>query len=92
MTAPRSKTAAQWASENPILAKGESGFESDTGRSKIGNGHSNWVNRPYVGSQEMQHVFQRLAVLESATGASDLGLAFDLTALAARVAALEFPA
>lgn len=38
----RRDTAANWASVNPILASGEHGFETDTGKFKIGNGSTAW--------------------------------------------------
>jgi hypothetical protein len=40
----RRDTAALWASTNPTLAPGEIGFETDTGKFKIGPGTSatNW--------------------------------------------------
>jgi hypothetical protein len=38
----RRGTAAQWTSANPILSAGEIGFETDTGKFKIGNGSSTW--------------------------------------------------
>src|SRR3990167_3594532 len=43
----RSDTAANWASVNPILAQGESGFETDTNRTKIGNGATAWNSLLY---------------------------------------------
>lgn len=43
----RRGTASQWTSSNPILAAGEFGFESDTGKFKIGNGSSNWSALDY---------------------------------------------
>ncbi len=46
----RSGTAAQWTSSGRVLREGEPGFESDTGRFKIGNGVSAWPQLPYVGS------------------------------------------
>lgn len=33
-----------WASRNPILASGEPGYEVDTGRLKIGDGITRWVD------------------------------------------------
>jgi phage-related tail fiber protein len=39
----RNDTAANWASANPVLAVGESGYEIDTGIFKIGNGTSSWT-------------------------------------------------
>jgi hypothetical protein len=44
----RKDTAANWTSENPILAEGEVGFETDTGRFKIGNGSTAWTSRTYA--------------------------------------------
>jgi hypothetical protein len=38
----RRGTAAQWTEVNPVLAAGEIGFETDTGKFKIGNGSSQW--------------------------------------------------
>ena len=34
----RRGTASQWTSANPTLASGEWGFETDTGKVKIGDG------------------------------------------------------
>lgn len=39
----------RWAALNPILAKGEPGFELDTGLLKIGNGVTHWRNLGYIG-------------------------------------------
>lgn len=38
----RRDTLANWATVNPTLAQGEIGFETDTGKIKIGDGASNW--------------------------------------------------
>lgn len=43
----RRGTAASWTAANPILASGENGFETDTGREKIGDGAKAWVSLPY---------------------------------------------
>lgn len=48
----RRGTASQWTSANPVLANGESGFETDTGRLKIGDGSSDWLELDYIGSKE----------------------------------------
>ena len=45
----RRGTASQWTSTNPTLAAGEWGFETDTGKAKIGNGSTNWVGLSYFG-------------------------------------------
>ena len=44
----RRDTAADWTSNNPVLAEGEFGWESDTNRFKIGDGSSNWQNLAYA--------------------------------------------
>ena len=44
----RSDTSANWTAKNPVLAEGEPGFESNTGRLKIGNGTSPWSSLPYI--------------------------------------------
>lgn len=43
----RRGTAAQWTSTNPILAAGEIGLETDTLRTKYGNGTSAWADLSY---------------------------------------------
>lgn len=40
--------AATWASINPILSPGEFGYETDTGKYKLGNGSAAWNALPYV--------------------------------------------
>lgn len=46
----RRGTAAQWVTANPTLAAGEAGFETDTGKFKLGNGTENWNTLKYAGS------------------------------------------
>lgn len=41
--------ASLWTSANPILAAGEQGFETDTQKSKYGNGSAPWNALPYTG-------------------------------------------
>jgi hypothetical protein len=48
----RRGTAAQWTSANPILAAGEIGFETDTGKFKVGNGSSTWSSLKYFTDAE----------------------------------------
>lgn len=40
-------TATQWSTLNPLLAAGEIGFETDTGRFKIGDSFSYWNSLSY---------------------------------------------
>jgi hypothetical protein len=44
----RKGTAAEWISADPILAAGEPGFETDTGKFKIGDGVLIWTNLEYA--------------------------------------------
>lgn len=41
-------TAAEWASENPVLMAWEFGIETDTRRGKIGDGVTAWNSLPYA--------------------------------------------
>jgi hypothetical protein len=43
----RRGTASQWTSANPVLAAGEIGLETDTLRTKYGNGSSTWTALSY---------------------------------------------
>ncbi len=43
----RNGTAAEWASANPILRAGEPGYETDTGKYKIGDGVTAWNSLAY---------------------------------------------
>jgi len=44
----RRDTAANWTSVNPVLAEGEPGYETDTGRWKIGDGVTAWNSLNYI--------------------------------------------
>lgn len=44
----RRGTASQWTSANPTLASGEWGFETDTLKTKIGNGSTAWNSLAYA--------------------------------------------
>lgn len=43
----RRDTAANWTSANPTLAAGEWGFETNTGKTKIGDGSTAWSSLSY---------------------------------------------
>lgn len=43
----RRDTAANWTAANPVLAAGEQALESDTGKTKTGDGIRNWSSLPY---------------------------------------------
>jgi hypothetical protein len=44
----RRDTAANWASANPVLLRGEFGFEYDTNKLKIGDGFTAWNSLEYI--------------------------------------------
>jgi hypothetical protein len=44
----RRGTAAEWVAANPTLSAGESGFETDTLKFKIGDGTTVWNSLQYV--------------------------------------------
>jgi|RhiMetStandDraft_4_1073278.scaffolds.fasta_scaffold19898_4 Major tropism determinant N-terminal domain len=43
----RRDTSWRWNIQNPVLSDGEPGFETDTGRFKIGDGSKRWVDLDY---------------------------------------------
>ena len=43
----RRDTAANWTSANPTLSQGEQGYETDTGKMKIGDGSTAWSSLDY---------------------------------------------
>jgi hypothetical protein len=45
----RRDTAGNWTTNNPILASGELGIETDTGKFKLGNGTNSWSVLQYGG-------------------------------------------
>jgi len=52
----RRGTASQWTSANPTLASGEWGYETDTGKVKIGNGSTAWNSLGYTGAGDIEGV------------------------------------
>lgn len=48
----RRDTSANWTSVNPVLLQGEPGFETDTGKLKIGDGTNPWNALEYAGGEE----------------------------------------
>lgn len=48
----RRGTAAEWTEKNPLLEDGEPGYEVDTRKYKIGNGHDRWVDLVYYWDAE----------------------------------------
>lgn len=65
----RRGTAAQWATANPVLAQGELAFETDTGRTKIGDGATAYLSLPAYATYD-----QMAAALEDIEAARDATL------------------
>jgi len=59
----RRDTATNWISSNPTLADGEPGYETDTGRLKIGDGTTAWTSLDYS--------FDVQGIIDSAPAALD---------------------
>lgn len=65
----RRDTAANWATNNTHLAQGEPGFETDTGKFKIGDGTTIWNSLSYASN--MSGAEAALAGLFTDVGGSD---------------------
>jgi hypothetical protein len=48
----RRDTAASWTSKNSVLASGERGLETDTGKEKMGDGSTAWTALRYLPGEE----------------------------------------
>ncbi len=51
----RRGTAAQWTAANPVLAQGEMGLETDTGKVKFGDGVTAWNSLAYFTVTGIDH-------------------------------------
>ena len=58
--------AASWSSANPVLLLGEWGMESDTGKTKLGDGTSAWNALAYRDAETMG--FQVVSEKDAANG------------------------
>ena len=52
---------ANWTSYNPLLASGEMGLETDTGKFKVGNGSTLWNSLVYASGIQGIQVFSSLS-------------------------------
>ena len=77
----RRGTAAQWTAANPNLAAGEVGYETDTGRLKVGNGADQWTVLGYYDEQVADEVV--------ASGAVAAAIADEQTVIDAAAAAVD---
>jgi hypothetical protein len=65
----RRDLAANWTSANPILASGEIGYETDTGKLKIGNGAASWTSLTYF-EQVGSHTHTLADITDAGTAAA----------------------
>jgi hypothetical protein len=76
----RSDTAANWVSVNPTLAVGETGFETDTGKLKVGTGSSDWNSLIYVtDASDLAGIIPSARISGSYTGITGVGTLTSLT-------------
>lgn len=59
----RADSSTGWNSENPVLIKGEPGFDTTVGKLKIGDGKTAWKELKFIGGDDANHY--------EATAASD---------------------
>jgi hypothetical protein len=92
----RRGTAAAWASANPTLSAGEMGIETDTQRSKYGDGTTAWNTLPYtvgnssgVGTIDWNSVQNKPATFPPSTHTHSLTDVTDVTASAAELNVLD---
>ncbi len=60
-------TAANWTSNDPTMADGEMGFESDTNRFKIGDGSTAWISLDYIFARASYCELSTISVSHSTT-------------------------
>jgi hypothetical protein len=75
----RRGTAAAWTSANPILAQGEMGIETDTGKFKFGDGSNTWTALSYASVTGSLIVKVDDSVVDGAATTIDFGHGIDGT-------------
>ena len=71
------KTTAEWEAENPILLKGEMGYDSTSKRYKIGDGVKTWKNLEYttINGKSKLTLFKSSTKTNQYDGTADLTIA-----------------
>lgn len=72
----RSDTASNWSSSNPVLAKGEYGFDTTNKAVKVGDGSTSWNNLDYVGVTYHHFVYFRGIMNYTTSGMRTIFLVF----------------
>jgi hypothetical protein len=73
-------TAADWTSNDPTLAAGQIGFESDTYKFKIGDGSTAWTSLAYFGVALYQPLDSDLTTWAGITPGTNVGTQLALNA------------
>ena len=77
----RRDTAANWTTNNPILAAGEPGLETDTGRTKFGDGTTAWADLSYGGGGVIESTRRGFVNLLGQKPNDDDDIAFEAVAV-----------
>jgi hypothetical protein len=67
----RRDTAANWTSANPILAAGEEGYETNTRKSKTGDGTTDWNSLSYDNVASVDEIEAAIAARDESFGFPD---------------------
>ncbi len=68
----RRDTAANWTSQNPTLLNGELGYETDTGKWKLGNGSTAWTSLAYTPWGQISYPIATANIADDAVTAAKL--------------------
>lgn len=70
----RRDTASNWTSNNPTLAAGEIGFETDENKFKIGDGSTAWNSQDYAGGSSGPVLYQGYTLPGDLSTINDISL------------------
>lgn len=73
----RRDTAANWASSNPVLASGELGLDTGSGRIKVGDGTTAWSSLPSLGGFDSSNTASNWTSANTTLGLGQVGLESD---------------
>jgi len=76
----RRGTLAAWVAANPILAEGEQGLETNTGKFKWGDGINHWLDLAYAMDIANQETFSGTAIVDFGATPDDEAM-LDVTGL-----------
>lgn len=78
----RKGTYQQWFNANPTLNSGEIGFESDTGKFKIGDGNTDWNDLTYFVDEDQVTIMTQGYATEEYVDSAVSGVEVDLSTAA----------